>query len=137
MAEWFGHEARRVYAMLGESDEDRDQHRLAEWIDRKGGSVTIREVQQGHRRFTTADDTEDALHELVEAGYGNWEDVPTTPKGGRPSRAFNLSTVSTSTKPPEVREIRGCVDVDGVDGRETNPQPTESGSDEGVVQWRG
>ena len=47
------------------------------------------------------------------------QDLPTTNKGGRPTRVFKLSTVSTSTKPPETREIRGCVDVDSVDASET------------------
>ena len=40
LATWFKHEARRVYAMLGETDDDRDQRRLVEWIERKGGSTT-------------------------------------------------------------------------------------------------
>ena len=47
LAGWFKAEARRVYALLGETDDDRDRRRLVEWIERKGGSVTAREVQQG------------------------------------------------------------------------------------------
>src|SRR5262249_21514412 len=49
LAQWFKHEARRVYAMLDGSDAERDQRRLMEWIGRKGGTVTAREVQQGCR----------------------------------------------------------------------------------------
>ena len=51
LAQWFKSEARRIYPRLSESDDDRDQRRLIEWIERKGGSVTAREVQQGHRRW--------------------------------------------------------------------------------------
>ena len=46
LATWFKGEARRVYALLGESDDDRDRRRLVEWIGRKGGSATPREVQR-------------------------------------------------------------------------------------------
>jgi len=44
---WFKGEARRVYALLGESDEDRERRRLVEWLERRGGSATPREVQNG------------------------------------------------------------------------------------------
>jgi hypothetical protein len=44
---------------------------------------------------------ETALDELAKAGRGIWRDVPTTAKGGRPARVFTLSTMSTSTQPPE------------------------------------
>ena len=101
LSRWFGREAKRIYAMLGESKSDGEQRKLVVWIDRKGDSLTAREVQQGHRRFKTIDDAETALEELVKAGRGYWEPVPTTPKGGRSSRRFTLSTPSTSTKPQE------------------------------------
>ncbi|MBL8762229.1 MAG: DUF3987 domain-containing protein, partial [Phycisphaerae bacterium] len=39
LARWFGDEARRVYAILSESDDDRETRRLVEWIERKGGTV--------------------------------------------------------------------------------------------------
>ena len=105
LSRWFGREAKRIYAMLGESKSDGEQRKLVVWIDRKGDSLTAREVQQGHRRFKTIDDAETALEELVKAGRGYWEPVPTTPKGGRSSRRLTLSTpstsTSTSTKPQE------------------------------------
>lgn len=99
LSRWFGHEAKRIYAMLDESNDDGERRKLAEWIDRKGGSVTTREVCQGHRRFKTTDEADAALDELVKVGFGRWEATPTTTKGGRPSRSFTLLTLSTSTKP--------------------------------------
>ena len=121
LAQWFKAEARRVYSLLSESDDDRKQRRLIEWIERKGGSVTAREVQQGHRQYRKAEDAEAALEELVKAGCGQWHDVPPGPKGGRPSRVFRLSTASTSTQPARTRDSEGFVDVDSVDALETQP----------------
>jgi hypothetical protein len=127
LAEWFKQEARRVYAMLDESDPERDQRRLVEWISRKGGAVTPREVQGGCRWLRAPGAAEAALEELVEAGRGSWQNVPTTGQGGRPTRAFVLCRhVDMSTKPPDSkgscrrnleisRENGGFVDVDTVD----------------------
>jgi hypothetical protein len=127
LAKWFKHEARRVYAMLDESDAERDQRRLADWIGRKGGTVTPREVQQGCRWLKEPGAAETALEELVKAGLGTWRDVPTTAKGGRPARAFVLSTPSTVYEtPPKPEESEGSVDVDRVDAGETDP-PTSDG----------
>ena len=61
--------------------DDGEQRRLIEWIERKGGSVTAREVQQGHRRYKTAQDAEAALEELAAGGLGYWESSPTGQRG--------------------------------------------------------
>jgi hypothetical protein len=107
LVEWFKHEARRVYAMLAESDTERDHRRLAEWIDRKGGSVTSRDVQMGCRWLRDPGAAESALNELARAGRGSWQDVPTTPKGGRPARVFTLFPASTSTEATDSLETDG------------------------------
>lgn len=103
LAKWFKHEARRVYAMLDESDAERDQRRLVDWIGHKGGSVTPREVQQGCRWLKEPGAAESALEELVKAGRGAWRDIPTTSKGGRPARAFVLSIPSSVYETPPKR----------------------------------
>jgi len=117
LAQWFKAEARRVYSLLSESDDDRDQRRLIEWIERKGGAVTARDVQQGNRQYRTAQDAEAALEELAKAGCGEWE--PTPPgRRGQPTRRFVLaSTVYGNSLKP--RENRNTVDVDSVDAPET------------------
>jgi len=121
LAQWFKAEARRVYARLSESDDDRDQHRLVEWIERKGGSVTARDVQQGHRQYRTPEEAETALVKLAKAGCGNCESTPPG-RRGQPTCRFVLSTVSTvygnSLKP---EENSNTVDVDSVDASETQP----------------
>jgi hypothetical protein len=119
LAQWFKHEARRVYAMLDETDADRDRRRLVEWIERKGGSVTAREVQQGCRWLKEPGAAETALEELVKAGRGSWERSPAGQRG-QPTRRFKLlSTVSTvygNNSFPE--ENSNAVDVDSVDAPE-------------------
>jgi hypothetical protein len=73
LSRWFGHEARRVYAMLGESEEDRGRRQLVELLRRVGGSATIRELMRSSRMFKKAEDVELALVGLAEAGLGRWE----------------------------------------------------------------
>jgi hypothetical protein len=126
LAQWFKHEARRVYAMLGETETDRDQRRLVEWIERKGGAVTAREVQQGCRWLQEPGTAEAALEELVKAGRGTWEQSPAGQRG-QPTRRFRLSTVSTvygNAGLPE--ENSNTVDVDTVDAAE-NEAPAGEG----------
>ena len=92
LARWFGHEARRVYAMLAETEDDTDQRQLVEWIRTRGGTATARELQRGPRRFqnATAGVAESELDKLVKAGHGVWEPIETTAVGGQPTRRFRL-----------------------------------------------
>ncbi len=112
LATWFKGEALRVYAILGESEADREQRRLVEWIANRGGEVTARDVQMGCRWLRESGAAEAALTELVSAGLGHWQDAPRTEKGGRPTRVFHLST---STKPLKTRDSQSFVDVDDID----------------------
>lgn len=90
LSNWFGHEARRVYAMIGESDEQREHRRLVELIDRKGGTITPRELMRSSSAVNTAEAAEAALEALVRARHGEWETAAPGPKGGRPTRRFRL-----------------------------------------------
>jgi hypothetical protein len=129
LAKWFKHEARRVYAMLDESETERDQRRLVDWIGRKGGTVTAREVQQGCRWLKEPGKAEESLEELVKAGRGCWQNSVTTPKGGRPGRAFVLSTPSTVYATEETpHESASFVDVDTVDDSEGEVPATDGPS---------
>jgi hypothetical protein len=129
LAQWFKHEARRVYAMFDETDTERDERRLVEWISRKDVTVTPRQVQQGCRWLKQPGAAEAALQDLVKAGRGTWHDLPTTGKGGRPSRAFVLSTLSTVHETPtKSNETEGLVDVDTVDTPENEARPNEGRS---------
>ena len=99
LSRWFGSEARRVYGIVGETDDDRDTRRLIDWIERRGGDATIRDVQQGCRWLKETGLAEAALMALVKAGIGSWIEIPAGVRGGRPVRVFRLSTASTSTEP--------------------------------------
>ena len=121
LAQWFKAEVRRVYPLLSESDDEQAQRRLIEWIERKGGSVTAREVQQGHRQFCTAGHSEAALEGLVKAGYGSWKST-LSGRRGQPTRRFVLSVASAVYgNPPKPHENGNTVDVDSVDDPETLP----------------
>jgi len=111
---WFKYETRRVYRLLAESETDRAirqaDDRLAAYVVGQGGSVAVRDVIAGCRRWIAdADSAERALERLVDAGRGRWETKPTDPaKGGRPTRLFVL----VSAQPPQLPAIGGCADAD-------------------------
>ena len=96
LAKWFANEARRMYAVLGESDEARDQRRLVELINRKGGQITPRQMQRADaRKYRTAADAEEALNVLSKAGLGRWEVQHTHTKT---RRVFILSDSPTDDR---------------------------------------
>jgi hypothetical protein len=138
LTEWFKGEARRVYAMLAETEPERDTRRLVEWIGRKGGSVTARQAQQGCRWLKAPGAAEDALGALVKAGRGRWEYVGPAPKGGCPTRTFTLSTPSPPHETPatDVEEV-GSVDVDNVDATGAHPAPPADPTDRLFPDSRG
>jgi len=45
---WSGNESKRIYATLAETREQREQRELIEFIQRRGGAVTVRDVMQGY-----------------------------------------------------------------------------------------
>jgi Protein of unknown function (DUF3987) len=116
LSEWFGNEARRVYGMLAEDDEDREHRELVEWIRRRGGEISVRHFQQGRRDCKSADDAEAMLNALVNAGLGAWYTDTHDGGPGRPVHVFRLSTASTdNTNAPNIEEKGNSVDVDTSD----------------------
>jgi hypothetical protein len=87
LADWFGNEARRVYAVLAETAEERHLRELAELISRKGGQITARELAHASRRYRSSGKAEAALEKLAEARLGSWNVEPTS---GRPKIRFVL-----------------------------------------------
>ncbi|WP_437228001.1 DUF3987 domain-containing protein [Planctomicrobium sp. SH661] len=114
LTSWFKSEAKRVYAMLSETDAERDERKLLEWIERKGGRVTAREVQQGCRWLREKGVAESALEKLVKSGRGRWKDSPMDQRG-KPTRYFILSTCLLSTIIDKSNVSANIVDVDNVD----------------------
>jgi Protein of unknown function (DUF3987) len=91
MVGWFGDEDRRIYAVLEETLSDTSRRELVDLIRRRGGSITVRQLQQASRRYQTAEAAEAALIALVTAGLGAWMDKPSAAMGGRITRIFCLS----------------------------------------------
>lgn len=89
LSDWFGGEARRVYGLFVETDDDRETRELVELIRRKGGSITARELAHSSRQFRAAGKAESALNELSRGGFGAWGVELTA---GRPRQLFTLNT---------------------------------------------
>jgi hypothetical protein len=107
LAEWFGHEAKRVYSMLAESQEDRQASKLVSWIRQRGEEVTVRDLTHGLRRYRgNAQQAEADLELLAEAQLGRWQTPKQNPKGGRQTRIFHLfNTVTESGEPDAVTDV--------------------------------
>jgi hypothetical protein len=95
LVRWFGSEARRIYRVLDETEEDEARRELAELVGQQGGEVTPRDLMRVSRRFPDAETAEAALTDLAERGAGAWFHVETTPRGGRPTTVFRLDSMPT------------------------------------------
>lgn len=68
VSEWFEEQARRVYAGIEESEQDRDRRKLREWIGERGGSITVRDLTRlGPLKFRKS--AKEALDDLVTTGF--------------------------------------------------------------------
>jgi hypothetical protein len=109
LSRWFGNEAQRVYAVLNESDEERDQRELVELMQRKGGCLTVRELMHARRRYrTSAEDAEAALEQLVKEGVAIRDNTTPSTAGGRPVVRYRLSPGNAgngNTTPENAEEI--------------------------------
>ena len=91
LTSWFKTETRRIYSSLALENRKSNREQLIKWIATKG-EVTPRDLQRSSKtKYPNAETAETALNDLVMAGLGCWEEVPTTKSGGRPSRKFRLS----------------------------------------------
>ncbi|HUT58125.1 MAG TPA: DUF3987 domain-containing protein [Phycisphaerae bacterium] len=101
LVEWAKNETRRIYAMLAEDDDEREVRDVVEWIERRGGRTTVRELMRSCRRYPTSEAAEQVLADLVAAGLGQWEEVGTTPRGGQPTRRVVLADAADVDRTPE------------------------------------
>jgi DNA polymerase I-like protein with 3'-5' exonuclease and polymerase domains len=111
LCRWFAHEADRIYGLLYESDTEWDGRRLLEFIQRRGGLITVRQLHRSNqRKYRTADDAEQALNTLVAAGVGDWHQPPTSAAGQTPTRVFTLRPADDEDgdPPPEPPRDRAC-----------------------------
>jgi len=122
LARWFGDEARRVYAILSESDDDRESRRLEEWIergssDRERGTTTVRDLTRGPREYRgDPERAAKAMGKLVARGVAVWVHNDPGPKGGRPTDRIRLvsrrgDTGDGDETPVDAGNRVGCVTV--------------------------
>ena len=114
LVNWFGHEQKRVYAVLSESEEGRSQRELLDWIGAQGGIVTVRDLTHGMRKYRgDSGSAETALIELVTAGF-LMRETTQSHTGGRPTEQFRLVTSVTVTETPKLLEQSDSIgDTDG------------------------
>jgi hypothetical protein len=111
LARWFGHEDARIYATFSETQEQRDQRRLVEFLV-SHGAVTVRDLMQRYWPLrNNRDEAERQLSALVRAGHGEW--IESKGQRGPAARKFQLLQTSTSTRfPISPVKILKPVDVD-------------------------
>ncbi len=91
LTRWFAAEAERIYAMLAETAEEREERRLVEFVQHRGGRVTTRDLQRGNSsKYPSSPHAEAALDTLVAAGFGQWVEGGSKAEGGHPARCFLL-----------------------------------------------
>jgi hypothetical protein len=124
LARWFACEARRVYATLAESEEDRNTRRLVEFIQARRGTLTARSLQRSNtKKYPNADAAELALEALAQAGFGVWAERPATEQGGRPTRSFALHPTADKTDTTSDDGEEGADDLPQ-DPSDTTPDTT-------------
>jgi DNA polymerase I-like protein with 3'-5' exonuclease and polymerase domains len=129
LAQWFAAEAVRVYAMLRESEEERETRKLMEWIAAHGGRVSVRQLQNSNsRKLPSSDLAEAALQEMVAHSLGRWEESA-PPGGGHATRWFVLiiPTDTSDTRPVELAGPRDGASDTRTDGRVDDPGHAPSG----------
>lgn len=110
-----------MYAILEETDDDRNHRGLVELVQRHGGSVTARQLMRSSRAYPTSEAAEEALNGLVQDRLGRWEDAGPTEQGGRPTRRFVLADSTDTDITPERSAAAGVLSV--------SPVSTPSGAD--------
>ena len=92
MVEWFRAEFRRVMQAL-DQDLDPGKGRVIESrcaiMRSLGGAVTVAEWRKRKRRLKVKA-AEQELQEVIDAGFAEWRDRPTSKKGGRPTKECAL-----------------------------------------------
>jgi 5S rRNA maturation endonuclease (ribonuclease M5) len=123
LARWSGRESARIYDVLAETQEQREQRELVDFIERRDGCVTTRDAMQNYWPLRNdRDEAERQLTALVKKGFGKWEDSRSAGRG-RPTRRFRLLRTSTSTEMANSRgKSANCVDVDAP-SRQENTRP--------------
>lgn len=137
LARWFAFEAQRIYSILSESAEERDTRRLVEWIQRRRGQVTARQLQRSNsRKYPNSEASTAALDALAGAGVGESIDPMITDRGGQPVRRFRLHPTPDTTDPSDDDLDNFSSDITCDSTPENCGFPAENGGSVGSVGRR-
>jgi len=117
LAEWFGREAERIYTSFSEPPEAAMCRRLVEFIERRGGQATVKEIADSFRPLKNQSEAvERWLNLMARSGAGQWTPAETSARGGRPTRKFRLKSETLGCprplNPGIPQENRGFADAD-------------------------
>jgi hypothetical protein len=87
VARWAAREWRRVFHGITSGAALEDDASLREWIAKRGGVATARDVARGFAKYRGPRQAEAALQRLTRSGAAEWQASPT---GGRPADAVRL-----------------------------------------------
>lgn len=91
LARWFAYEAQRVVTRLSLELELLDDLRLIDWLRRRGGRATPRDLCRSNRRkYPTLEAATNAFSRLAGTGLTDWTARNSGPNGGRPTRELML-----------------------------------------------
>ena len=91
LAKWLAEESKKAYAIVHEDQVEKQRRKLVEWIRSKGGSVTVRDVQRGIRRYRDdADKAKAALDDLVANHVCRMSETIPTSEGGHVVRRYEV-----------------------------------------------
>ncbi len=125
LSDWFGNEARRVYALLRETKEQREERELVAWIAQRGGRATVRDIERGPRQFRgEVAAIEKAIARLVKRRRGRWvhgrRDGP-----GRPASIFELLPGGDGDENGDSQRKSAIVSPSPTSNTENGPPPPD------------
>lgn len=139
LARWFGRESQRCLSIRSESDDDRELRLLKEWIAGRGGTVSVRDVQAGPRKYrkSSADDVERLLTELVNRGAGSWGWTDSPTKRAEVFVLNNGSSGSGSGFNENTAEYSNPLPLPGSGGWKPTmaPKPIDAETMAGLGEW--
>ncbi len=106
LCEWFKNEAKRVYAVLSESDIVTENRQLINWCSLQSEPVTPYQLYRHQRNLGDSESAEKLLQQFVENGFGEWVEIPPTNQGGKPTRGFQFTGDGANpNKPTEITRL--------------------------------
>jgi hypothetical protein len=100
---WFKFEAARIYEAFSETECEHKFAPVIEYIKKKGGIVTARDLMRGGPCVKESGQAQRILDEMVNERIGHWRPKDMTAKGGKPKMEFVLDQVTDNTSKAKTR----------------------------------